>query len=219
MPSFPTPVYDIAQGDCYLKGKSVQIKAYLKKLKTIADGCKKELPAQWKKTKQAKKDLDVTVDALPAPEPDVHFFAASPSCNDLSAQSFEADDISDSSNAKAQYSVWLDTIANNTKKYCTMVHDVIKPLADACASMATEVQCQLNMSTANGISDQTKKAYRSTITMAMKKATQQYNALDSFYKKTLSVAGWGNFTSLYKESNITCGNAGMGSDSYTKEEE
>ncbi len=220
MPAFPAPVYDVAKGDCSLKGKGAQVTAYLKKLKKIADGCKKEVPAQWKKAKQTKKNLEATVDGLPSPEPDVHFFAASPSCNDFSIQDTGALDIDGAADKKSQYSTWLKKITDDTAAYCAMVHQIVKPLADACASMAEETRCLLTMQTANGVSDAQKKAYRSTITLSMKAATQKYNSLDSFYKNTLSKNGWTAFTSLYKESNVVCGNSSdLGKDSYTKEEE
>lgn len=195
--TLPPAPYDEKRGDCALVGKSKEIETYLRALEAMAAGCNARRASAWQNVLDARARLDREIDALPAPPPEdwAHIQPVRPSSGHVEPAEY-GDNVLP---AGGEYTQWLKTIGENTAKYCKLIDELIKPLAEACQETREDVAW------ANGATDAQKASFHSRIRWAMHAATIRYDYTAFFYTNTLQQYGWGNFRQYFNESAIECG--------------
>ncbi len=192
------PKSPIGKNDCDLIGKSAEIEAYLAALEKIAASCNANRAAAWKAVNAARADLDKQVDALEVPPPaeDGDITIAIASC-----PSYGSSEPSEPSEPyppeNMYYTNWLQTITENTAKYCKLIDELIKPMWLACDEINFYRTCE-------ELSDANRVAYHSTLKWKMNAANINYEYTAFFYTNTLQTYGWGNFRKYFNENAIDC---------------
>lgn len=229
--ALPPPPYDLELGDCALRGRGEEIEAYLQELEHIANSCRDRREAAWQAVQDARAPIDRDIDALPPPPPppppppsssssvdsrqslDLEYQALileidrippSPRhcallhLGDAASTEFEID----VSEEGFRYTRWLERIAKNTAKYCRMIAELSKPLAQLCEDTESEVTCMIEDPAQGGVSDAMRASFHQRIESTMNGIVVTNESLDAFYSETLSQSGWGNFRQYFSADTL-----------------
>lgn len=212
----PSPPYDTEQGDCALIGRGDEIEAYLTALELTAQGCRDRVETAWQSVTDARTGLDSDIDSLPPPSPPEEsddsgsIYAIQESarlpmiCSFPSPLEPSSEPIGGIPADGHYYTEWLKRIGENVERYCRMVDELMKPIADACEETREEAQCMVDDPAQGGVSDAMKTSFHSRVNGAMNAATLKHDYVLWYYENTLSTYGWGNFREYYNEEYVEC---------------
>lgn len=229
--SLPSPPYDLERGDCALQGKGEEIEAYLTELERIANSCRDRRDAAWQVVQDARPQIDRDIDALPPPPPPPPPPSSS-SSSIGSRQSLnleflelasEIDRIPPSprfcsvllrsggpgetidfriSEEGFRFTRLLEWIGEDVAKYCRMIDELSKPLAQLCEDTEDEATCMIEDPVQGGVSDAMRASFHQRIESTMNGIVVTNESLDAFYSETLSQSGWGNFRQYFSADTL-----------------
>jgi hypothetical protein len=179
-----------------LRGKGTEIENWLQALENIAATCHSRRAGNWQAAGASLSDLGSQIDNLSPPPPDVERHARA-SCPLYRGERERMERSEPYPREGWHYTTWLRHIGEDVAKYCGMIDELIKPMAQACDEINFYTGCQPT-------TPPVRNAYLRLLNRKWSGTQQTYGYTDFFYNNTLQQYGWGNFRTYFSESAIHC---------------